>query len=79
MNIFLTFEPLAGQHFTQVTDHRTKIAWAHYSKALVDERYPHAESLGLIMDTLNTHTKASLYEAFAPLEAKRIADKLDIH
>ncbi len=48
-------------------------------KALVDDRYPEAESLCLIMDNLNTHTKSSLYEAFEPLEAKRIADKLDIH
>ena len=79
VNIFLAFEPLAGQRFTQVTEHRTKIDWAHYIKALVDERYPEADRLCLIMDNLNTHTKASLYEAFDPLEAKRIADKLEIH
>jgi len=79
VNIFMTFEPLGGQRFTQVTDQRTKIDWAHYIKALVDERYPHAESLCLIMDNLNTHNKSSLYEAFEPMEAKRIADKLDIH
>lgn len=79
VNIFMTFEPLAGQRFTHVTDQRTKIDWAHYIKALVDERYPHAESLCLILDNLNTHNKSSLYEAFEPMEAKRIADKLDIH
>lgn len=79
VNIFMAFEPLAGQRVTQVTEQRTKIDWAHYMKALVDERYPEAESLCLIMDNLNTHTKSSLYEAFEPLEAKRIADKLDIH
>lgn len=79
VNVFMTFEPLGGQRFTQVTDQRTKIDWAHYIKALVDEHYPHAESLCLIMDNLNTHNKSSLYEAFEPMEAKRIADKLDVH
>jgi len=79
VNIFITFEPLAGQRFTKVTDQRTKIDWAHYIKELVDERYPHAESLCVVMDNLNTHNKSSLYEAFEPMEAKRIADKLDIH
>jgi hypothetical protein len=78
-NIFMTFEPLVGKRFTQVTDQRTKIDWAHYMKALVDEHYPDAESLCVILDNLNTHTKSSLYEAFEPREAKRIADKLDIH
>jgi hypothetical protein len=79
VNIFMTFEPLAGQRFTQVTDQRTKLDWAHYMKELVDECYPDAESLGVILDNLNTHNKSSLYEAFEPMEAKRIADKLDIH
>jgi hypothetical protein len=79
VNIFMTFEPLAGHRFPQVTDHRTKIDWAHYIKELVDEHYPQIASLCIIMDNLNTHTKASLYEAFEPREAKRIADKLDIH
>jgi hypothetical protein len=79
VNIFMTFEPLAGTRFTQVTEQRTKIDWAHYMKALVDERYPEAEHLCVILDNLNTHNKSSLYEAFEPLEAKRIADKLDLH
>jgi hypothetical protein len=79
VNIFMTFEPLAGTRFTQVTERRTKLDWAHYMKALVDDRYPEAERLCVILDNLNTHNKSSLYEAFAPLEAKRIADKLDLH
>lgn len=79
VNIFLTFEPLAGQRCTQVTDQRTKIDWAHSMKELVDARYPDAESLCVILDNLNTHHTSSLYEAFEPMEAKRIADKLDIH
>lgn len=79
VNIFMTFEPLAGQRFTHVTNRRTKIDWAHYIKELVDECYPDAASLCVILDNLNTHNKSSLYEAFEPMEAKRLADKLDIH
>jgi DDE superfamily endonuclease len=75
----MAFEPLTGQRYTQVTDQRRKVDWAYFIKALVDQHYPHAEKIRLVMDNLNTHTKASLYEAFLPQEAKRIADKLDIH
>jgi hypothetical protein len=74
-NIFMAFEPLAGQRTTKVTDQRTKIDWAHFLQELVDQHSPHVEKIRLVMDNLNTHTKASLYEAFAPSEAKRIADK----
>ena len=74
-NIFMAFEPLAGQRITKVTDQRTKIDWAHFIQELVDQHYPHAEKTRLVIDNLNTHTKTSLYEAFAPAEAKRIADK----
>ena len=79
VNIFMTFEPVAGKRCPQVTDQRTTIEWAQYMKALVDTGYPDAESLGVILDNLNTHTKSSLDEAFEPLEAKRIADKLALH
>lgn len=78
-NIFMGFEPLAGKRLVQVTDRRTQVDFAHYIKTLVDEHYPHAQTIVLVMDNLNTHTKASLYEAFPPEEAKRIADRLDIH
>ncbi len=78
-NIFMAFEPLAGQRYTQVTDQRTKVDWAHFMQALVDQHYPHAEKICLVLDNLNTHNKSSLYEAFDPPEAKRIADKLEIH
>ena len=74
-NIFMAFEPFAGQRITKVTEQRTKIDWAHFIQALVDQHYPHVEKLRLVMDNLHTHTKASLYEAFDPPEAKRIADK----
>ena len=74
-NIFMAFEPFAGQRITKVTEQRTKIDWAHFIQALVDQHYPHVEKLRLVMDNLHTHTKASLYEACDPPEAKRIADK----
>jgi hypothetical protein len=78
-NIFIAFEPLTGQRQTKVTEQRTKVDWAHFIKELVDQHYPHVEKICLVMDNLNTHTKASLYEAFDPPEAKRIADKLAVH
>lgn len=78
-NLFLAFEPLANWRNVQVTERRTKKDWAAYVKHLVDGRYKDAHRVVLIMDNLNTHTPASLYEAFDPAEAKRIADKLDIH
>jgi len=78
-NIFIAFEPLIGQRMTKVTEQRTKIDWAHFIQELIDQHYAHVEKIRLVMDNLNTHTKAALYEAFEPSEAKRIADKLDIH
>ncbi len=78
-NIFIGFEPLRGQRFTTVTAQRTRVDWAHWARTLVDERYPDADVIVLVMDNLNTHGLASLYEAFPPAEAKRIAMKLEIH
>lgn len=78
-NIFVAFEPLKGKRRLKVTDHRTKKDWAHFIKELVDEDYPQAQKIILVMDNLNTHGGASLYEAFEPEEAKRILDRLDIH
>jgi DDE superfamily endonuclease len=78
-NIFAICEPLLGQRAFTVTDRRTKVDWAHLIKDLVDVRHPDAETIVLVMDQLNTHHPASLYEAFAPAEAKRIADRLEIH
>jgi hypothetical protein len=78
-NIFMAFEPLAGQRHTKVTAQRTKVDWAYFIQELVDLHYPHVEKIRLVMDNLNTHNKSSLYEAFDPIEAKRLADKLDIH
>jgi len=79
VNLFLFCEPLMGKRWVEVTQRRTRLDWAHQIKELVDERYPDAEKIVLVMDNLNTHTPASLYEAFPPQEAKRLADKLEIH
>src|SRR5439155_3064823 len=68
-----------GQRFVQVTDHRTKTDWAEAVRDLVDVHYPKAERITLVMDNLNTHSLGSLYEAFDPAEAKRIADRLEVH
>lgn len=78
-NLFMFCEPLQGQRWVQATDRRTKVDWAEAIKDLVDIRYPEAKRIVLVLDNLNTHTPASLYEAFAPAEAKRLADKLEIH
>ncbi len=79
VNCFLFCEPLRGHRWVAVTDHRTKRDWAYQIKDLVDCRYPDADRIVLVMDNLNTHTPASLYEAFPPAEAKRLAAKLEIH
>ncbi len=77
-NLFMIFEPLTGQRHVKVTDRRTKIDWAKCMQFIVDELYPDAPQVTVVMDNLNTHTPASLYVHFDPIEAKRIADKLDI-
>ncbi len=79
VNLFLFCAPLEGQRWVEVTARRTKTDWAHQIKNLVDTRYPAAERIVLVMDNLNTHTPAALYEVFPPHEAKRLADKLEIH
>lgn len=78
-NLFMLFEPLGGRRRVKVTARRTRIDWAECVRELVDRLYPEAERVVLVMDNLNTHTPASLYEAFAPAEAKRITDRLEIH
>ncbi len=78
-SLFLAFEPLAGWRTVAVTDQRRRLEWANFIKSLLDGRYKKVEKVVLVMDQLNTHSAASLYEAFAPDEAKRLADKLEIH
>ena len=77
--LFMVCEPLAGRRHVRVRMRRTAVDWAPVVKELVDELYPDAETIVLVMDQLNTHSPASLYEAFPPAEAKRLADKLTIH
>jgi hypothetical protein len=78
-NLFVFFQPLAGWRKVLMTDRRTKIDFAECMRYLVDEVFPEAESIVLVLDNLNTHTPASLYEAFEPAEAKRILDRLEFH
>lgn len=78
-NLFMLCEPQAGWRHVAVTGQRTKRDFAHQMQWLVDEQYPEAEVIRLVMDQLNTHKVASLYDAFAPEEARRLARKLEIH
>lgn len=78
-NIFMIFEPLAGQRNVEVTDRRTKKDYAQCLRKISDEMYPDAEVVVLVQDNLNTHSPASLYEAFEPTEAKRLADRFEFH
>ncbi|MCP4677403.1 MAG: IS630 family transposase [Deltaproteobacteria bacterium] len=78
-NIFLCVEPLTGQTVVKVTERRTKIDFAHFIQEICDGPYRDAEKIVLVMDNLNTHSPASLYEAFPPAEARRLVEKLEIH
>ena len=78
-SIFMMCEPFKGKRFVSVTDRRTRIDWAHEIKKLVDVYYRKAKKIILVLDNLNTHTGASLYEAFSPDEARRILNKLEFH
>lgn len=78
-NMFMICEPQAGWRHIAITKRRTKVDFAHQMKWLVDERSPQAEVIRVVLDNLNTHKIASLYEAFEPAEARRIAKKLEFH
>ena len=79
VNLFMMFEPLRARRHVKVTDQRTRKDFAECIRELVDVHYPEAEKIVLVLDNLNTHSAGSLYEAFAPAEARRLADKLEIH
>jgi hypothetical protein len=79
VNLFMMFEPLAAKRFVKVTDTRTRVDFAHCVKQLADVHYPNAEKILLVMDHLNTHSIASLYQSFPAPEARRLAEKLEIH
>jgi hypothetical protein len=78
-NLFLTGEPLAGRRHVTVTAHRTAVDFAHEVRDLLEVRYPHAEQVVLVMDHLNTHKPAALYEAFEPAVARALIERLEIH
>jgi transposase len=78
-NLFMHFQPLAGWRHVEVTERRTKDDFAGQMQQLVDVHFPRARKIRVVMDNLNTHTPAALYEAFEPAEAKRIADRLEFH
>ena len=78
-SLFMLFAPLEGWRRVEVTDRRTKADWARVVKQLVDENYPHKDRIVLVMDNLNTHRPSSLYEEFEPAEARRIAERLEVH
>jgi len=78
-SIFIFTEPLAGWRVAEAYPQRTKIDWAHRIQWLLDQQYPKAEKVILVMDNLNTHTISSLYETFPPDEAFRLAQRLEIH
>lgn len=77
--IFMEVEPLAGKRHVEITERRTRKDWAAQIKQMLDQRYPDAVKVRLVMDNLNTHNIASLYETFEPKEARRLAERLEIH
>jgi transposase len=77
-NLFLMVEPLGGWRHVNVTSRRTKLDFSRQVKELVDVHYPEAEKITLVMDNLNTHRMSCLYEAFAPDEARRLIEKIEV-
>jgi hypothetical protein len=78
-SLFLACEPLAGWRHVEVRDHRRRNDWAGFIASLLEDRDRQVDKVGLVMDQLNTHSAASLYEAFPPQEAQRWAERLEIH
>lgn len=78
-NLFMTFTPLLNQRRVRVTARRTQADFAEWVKDLVDVQHPEAEVIVLVCDNLNIHTPAALYATFAPAEARRLTEKLEIH
>lgn len=78
-NLFLWCAPHLGQRQITITERRTRTDWAEQMRRLVDDHFPDAERIVLVLDNLNIHTAASLYATFPPAEAKRIWDMLEVH
>jgi DDE superfamily endonuclease len=78
-NLWMFFEPLAGQRHTRITLRRTKRDFALFIRWLVDEAYPDAKLIRLVLDNLNTHVLSALYETFEPVQANRLRKRLELH
>ena len=78
-NLFMLCEPLAGWRHVAVTERRTMVDFAKQMRWLADEAYPASEKIRVVLDNLNTHKPASLYETFEPKEARRIRKRLEFH
>jgi hypothetical protein len=78
-NLFMLFAPLEGFRHVEVTERRTAVDYARILKDLSDVHFPNAEKIVLVQDNLNTHTPASLYEAFEPAEARRLVERFEWH
>jgi hypothetical protein len=78
-SLFLLTEPLAGWRYVEVTERRTAVDFARILKFLAEEIHPEAKKIVLVLDNLNTHRLASLYQAFAPAEARRLAERFEVH
>ena len=77
--IFLEVEPLTGRRYVSAGENRTRRDWAFFIRAMLDERYPKAIKVRLVLDNLNTHSAASLYETFPAPEARRLAERIEFH
>ena len=77
--IFLEVEPLTGRRYVTAGENRTRRDWALFIRAMLDERYPEAIKVRLVLDNLNPHTTASLYETFPAPEARRLAERIEFH
>jgi len=78
-NIFLACEPLSGKRYLKVTNQRTKLDFAEFIRYVLEDCYPKAEKVRLVLDNLNTHKLASLYEAFPPKKARELIKRLELH
>ncbi len=77
--IFLAVAPLSGWRLTQVTKRRARVDWAYFMREISDKCFPNAKKIVLVMDNLNTHNISSFYKAFPPAEARRLAQRFEIH
>lgn len=78
-NVFLACEPLVGTRVSMTAPHRTKQEWAEFVRRLAEEHYPAADKIVLVMDNLNTHTLAALYEVFPVAQARRLCQRFEVH